>query len=193
MSTDFLHSLVAVRVSSAGERSDNEAVTDRVESQVRLEALYRRFGPVVYSRCRRVLRDATLAEDAAQEVFMRVQKHLDDMPDDRAALAWIYRVSTNYCLNLLRDRARQAEPVGELPDLPGDHPEAAYANRNVALRLVERVPEKLQAPALLYYVDGLEQADVARILGISRRTVINRLAAFVERSRKIAARTRGPR
>jgi RNA polymerase sigma-70 factor (ECF subfamily) len=59
------------------------------------------------------------------------------------------------------------------------------------MRLVQQLPTKLAAPALLYYVDGLEQADVARVLGISRRTVINRLAAFVQRSRRALARTGG--
>jgi RNA polymerase sigma-70 factor, ECF subfamily len=41
---------------------------------------------------------------------------------------------------------------------------------------------------VLYYIDGLEQEQVAKTLGISRRTVINRLAEFTSRSRKFIAR-----
>lgn len=41
---------------------------------------------------------------------------------------------------------------------------------------------------MLYYLDGLEQEQVAKTLGISRRTVINRLQEFVDRSRKFAFR-----
>ena len=38
----------------------------------RLEGLYSRLGPLLYARCKRVLRDAALAEDATQEVFMKL-------------------------------------------------------------------------------------------------------------------------
>jgi RNA polymerase sigma-70 factor (ECF subfamily) len=155
----------------------------------KLATLYRKFGPVIYARCRALLRDDAAAEDAVQEVFIRVLKHLEAAPADREALAWIYRISSNYCLNAIRDRKGRAEPAGdELPDIPGERPSGPFANRDLARRLIERAPEKLRAVAYLHHVDGLEQGEVARVLGISRRTVVNRLADFAERSRKFAAR-----
>ncbi len=159
-----------------------------VSDNGRVESLYRKFGPIIHSRCRRLLRDDALAEDATQEVFMRVMRHIESAPDDAAALAWIYRISTNYCLNQIRDRHRQAEPVEELPELSGEHPEPAMIDRDLALQLVQRAPENLRAPAILYYVDGLEQEQVAKTLGVSRRTVINRLNDFMERSKKFIGR-----
>lgn len=155
----------------------------------RVSDLYRKFGPAIHSRCRRLLKDEVAADDATQEVFLRVLRHIESAPDDQAALAWIYRISTNYCLNWLRDRARQAEPVEELPDTPGDSPELALHDRDLALRLVSRAPEHLRAPALLYYMDGLEQEQVAKVLGVSRRTVINRLGEFASRARKFVKRS----
>ena len=119
---------------------------------------------------------------------MRVMRHIESAPDDASALAWIYRISTNYCLNQIRDRGRQAEPVEELPENPSDHPEPMMLERDLAIRLVNRAPENLRAPAVLYYIDGLEQEQVAQALGISRRTVINRLAEFASRSKKFIAR-----
>lgn len=154
----------------------------------RVAELYRKFGPAIYSRCRRLLRDDVAAEDATQEVFLRVLRHIESAPTDQAALAWIYRISTNYCLNQLRDRSRQAEPVDELPDAPGEHPEPSLLDRDLAMRLVMRAPDKLRAPAVLYYVDGLEQEQIAKTLGVSRRTVINRLGEFADRARKFVAR-----
>ena len=118
-------------------------------------------------------------------------RHIESAPDDKAALAWIYRISTNYCLNMIRDRNRQAEPVDELPEATGDHPEPELLDRELAMQLVNRAPENLRAPAVLYYVDGLEQEQVAKTLGVSRRTVINRLNEFMTRSRKFLAREKG--
>jgi len=61
-------------------------------------------------------------------------------------------------------------------------------DRDTAMKLIRRAPEKLQEVAVLYYVDGLEQEQVAKTLGISRRTVINRLQDFIDRSRKFISR-----
>ena len=159
-----------------------------VDKSGRVSSLYRKFGPAIYSRCRRLLKDDTLAEDATQEVFVRVMRHIESAPDDAAALAWIYRISTNFCLNQIRDRSRQAEPVDEIPEEASEHPEPEMLDRELAMKLVNRAPEALRAPAVLYYIDGLEQEQVAKTLGISRRTVINRLAEFNSRSRKFIAR-----
>lgn len=124
---------------------------------------------------------------------MRVMKHIEAAPDDSAALAWIYRISTNYCLNQIRDRGRQAEPTApeELPEGDGVSVEPQLLDRELAMKLVERTPEKLKETVVLYYVDGLEQEQVAKVLGISRRTVINRLQEFQDRSRKFIAREGG--
>ena len=61
-------------------------------------------------------------------------------------------------------------------------------DRDLALQLVNRVPDHLRAPAVLYYIDGLEQEQIAKTLGISRRTVINRLNDFMGRSKKFLSR-----
>jgi RNA polymerase sigma-70 factor (ECF subfamily) len=152
-----------------------------------LASLYSSYGPMIYSRCRRVLDDDAAAEDATQETFMRVQRHLQRAPHSLEALVWIYRVATNYCLNEIRNRRLHPVPVDVLPDLGTDVAEL-LGRRDLAARLIEHAPEKLRAPAYLHYVDGLDQSEVARVLGISRRTVVYRLSAFAENARKFVQR-----
>jgi len=62
----------------------------------RLTYLYRTYGPAIYARCRLLLADPSAAEDATQETFLRVHRHLDRVPSAREGLYWIYRVATNY-------------------------------------------------------------------------------------------------
>lgn len=154
-----------------------------------LTSLYRSYGPVIYSRCRRLLGDDASAEDATQETFMRVQRHLEKAPDSREALVWIYRIATNYCLNEIRNRRLRATPMKEVPELSGEQTEELLANRDLLARIVDRAPEKLRMPAYLHYVDGLDQSEVARVMGVSRRTVLYRLAEFAKNARKFAQRT----
>jgi RNA polymerase sigma-70 factor (ECF subfamily) len=126
------------------------------------------------------------AEDATQETFMRVYRHLDRAPDGEDAIRWIYRIATNYCLNELRNARRRAEPVAELPERPLEMSD--LADRELARRVIARAPEDQRAIAWLYHVDGFDQAEVARTLGLSRRTVVNKLAAFSTNARKYIAR-----
>jgi RNA polymerase sigma-70 factor (ECF subfamily) len=150
----------------------------------RLTELYRAYGPVIYARCCRMLGDRAAAEDATQETFMRVYRHIDKA-DTRHALSWIYRIATNYCLNEIRNRKRRPEPAAQEPDaIVGTDLAAVLADRDLVARIVHHAPEKLRAVAWLHHVDGLEQAEVARVLDISRRTVVNRLAEFAETARK---------
>ena len=155
----------------------------------RVTTLYRRFGPVIYARCSRLLGDRAAAEDATQETFMRAHRHLDKAPDSGEALAWIYRIATNYCLNEIRNRKHRPQLDEDLPELPGGDLEASLGDRDLVARIVRRSPEKLRTVAWLHHVDGLDQGEVARILGISRRTVVNRLAEFVTNSRKFGERS----
>ena len=158
----------------------------------RLTELYRAYGPAIYARCRRMLGDGQAAEDATQETFLRICRHLDKVPPATEALAWIYRIATNYCLNEIRDRRTRPEPTADLPDHRHDtlhdvshRLESALADRNRVERLIAMTPEKLRAAAWLHHVDGLEQGEVARVLGVSRRTVVYRLAQFAKRARRV--------
>lgn len=153
----------------------------------RFTQLYRRYGPLIYARCRRILGDATLAEDATQETFLRVARHLPSAPTSEEALLWIRRIATNYCLNLREYEARRAEPHKLLPDPPApEDTEALFARRDLLGRLIAEAPASLRAVAWLFYADGFEQEEIARILAISRRTVVNRLAAFKDHARRFA-------
>lgn len=140
----------------------------------RAAALYRSYAPVIYARCRRVLGDARAAEDATQETFVRVVRHLAKAPDAEHALYWIYRIATNYCLNELRDRARRPLPIDD-PD-QGIAAAPPVVDRDLLERLLTRLPDQTAQIAWLHYVDGLAREEVARTLDISLRTVGNRLA-----------------
>jgi RNA polymerase sigma-70 factor (ECF subfamily) len=157
----------------------------------RLTALYRRYGPAIYARCRALLTDDGAAEDATQETFLRVHRHLDQVPEAREALYWIYRVATNYCLNEIRDRRVRAELQDELPEMRAElgASEGRLGDRDLVRRLVDRAHPKVRTIAWLYHVDGFEQEEIAAIVGVSRRTVASRLAQFMTNARKFVRRS----
>lgn len=159
----------------------------------RLTELYRSYGPAIYARCRLLLVDEGAAEDATQETFLRVWRHLDRVPDAREALFWIYRVATNYCLNEIRDRRTRDVPCEEVWQVAEDSPaaEARLVDRDLARHLIAHARDELRVVAWLYHVDGFEQDEVARVVGISRRTVVNRLAGFRDSAQRFLRRSVG--
>lgn len=147
-----------------------------------VEALYARYRPTIHARCQRLLKDATAAEDATHDVFLKVLRAWRSAPEGEAVLPWIHRIATNHCLNTLRDARRHAEPVEQVPEQVDDAFEDDVVARDFAARVLRRSPPELLAPAVLYHARGVEQATVARTLGVSRRTVLYRLAEFTRRA-----------
>lgn len=155
-------------------------------SNAKIETLYAKFGPTIYARCKRLLKDSASAEDATQDVFMKVLKHLDTAfpqgTKEEAVVPWIHRITTNHCLNVIRDSRRHAEPVEHVPEMVDDEFEDSVVTRDFSQRLLAATPEELKAPAVLYHAHGVDQSRVAAELGVSRRTVLYRLAEFTRRA-----------
>jgi RNA polymerase sigma-70 factor (ECF subfamily) len=147
------------------------------------EELYARFAPTIYARCRQILRDAAAAEDATQEVFFRIHDRLARLDSPRHALGWLYRAATNHCLNEVRNGRTRTILMSKAPAQPSPDAEQHISERDLVVRLVRELPADLALAAWLYHVDGLEQAEIAEICGVSRRTVIVRLNKFSERAR----------
>jgi RNA polymerase sigma-70 factor (ECF subfamily) len=170
-------------------------MTNTDDGRDRFDELYERFGATIYARCRQMLRDPAAAQDATQEVFLKIHRTLDKIRGPREAFTWLYRSATNHCLNELRNGRHRPVPVGALPERAAPHDEPRIFDQDLLTRLVRELPPELATAAWLYHVDELEQAEIAEICGVSRRTIINRLArfaiearAFIERSEHVGAR-----
>jgi len=154
------------------------------------EELYARFAPTIFARCRQILRDVAAAEDATQEVFFRIHRRLARLDGQRHALAWLYRAATNHCLNEVRNGRTHTVLMAMAPAAPASDAEQWLSARDLVGRLVRELPADLALAAWLYHVDGLEQAEIAEICGVSRRTVISRLNRFSERARALVRKER---
>ena len=147
-----------------------------------MEQLYIRHSRDVYRRARELLGDDA-ARDATQEVFMRVIRLGGKVPSEPTPTAWLHRVTTNLCLNRLRDRKRRQEILTSAyaPALIADGAASSAPvgePRAIVLDILNQIPEELQDVAVYSLLDELTYEEIARLLGISKRTVCNRLAEF---------------
>jgi RNA polymerase sigma-70 factor (ECF subfamily) len=129
---------------------------------------------VVYRMCG----DANLAEDAAQEAFIRAWQHLSKYRPQSPFRNWVYRIATNAALDALR-RERETEDVDDLPlAAQEDGPEVAAEKAERGERVQQAVlalPPASRAVLVLREYEGLAYQEIAETLGIPIGTVMSRL------------------
>ena len=155
----------------------------------RVVRLYREWGPVVFRRCLRLLRDPEAARDATQEVFVKLVRESDRLSDPEATLQWVYRVATNLCLNQSRNarkRPQALDPEAALELAPAPTP--SLPDGRLARQILARFDARTQAIAVGVLVDGMEHEEMAGLLGISRKTVQRTVTRFLERARLLLER-----
>ena len=149
-------------------------------NQALVEQLFRRYGHVVERRALALLGNRAAAADAAQEVFIKVLQRYEQFRGDAAPMTWLYRVTTNHCLNQLRNDKRRSELRAELVT------EERCSGRRLELgpdlrRVLQRLPEKVAAAGVYYFLDGMTHEEIAKLLGVSRRTAGNWVERFQKR------------
>lgn len=154
---------------------------DSTLTEAEVGAAYRKYATTVQRRCARRLCDDALAQDAVQEVFIRLLRYGAGFRIAESEAWWLYRVADRVCWDLLRRRRSQArersgDSLAEL-EAPFDHA-ADAAHRDVIQRFFERFDETMRELAWLHFVAEIPQGEIGRRLGWSRQTV-NRKLAFV--------------
>jgi RNA polymerase sigma-70 factor (ECF subfamily) len=151
-----------------------------------LADLYRRYGYLLQRRCRTLLRSDAAAADALQDAFLKFIQAGDALRAAENQLAWMYRVLDRCCFDQLRRaRYRRAEPIEDHEDAAGLHPGVDHEARNAALRILHELTEGEYEVAVLAYVDGINQTEIANMLGLSRPTIWKRLTAVRERAARV--------
>ena len=130
---------------------------------------------------RRIFRTATLllggvqdADDAVQEIFLRLFRNLKRFDASRAFEPWLYRIALNACRDLARRRRwRQWVSLDGWLAAGGAEPAAVGIDPRIAeiVAALSRLSERERAAVVLREVEGLSAAEAGKILGISEGTV----------------------
>ena len=139
-----------------------------------LDELVRAYYPDILRYCRRHTPDASSAEDAAQETFLRFVKSLPKYRDRGKPLAFLLTIARNVCADSYRKRGRLWEPLDEETPASDDHGTDPVRD---ALRALSREQQEVLE---LRYDQGLQVQEVARVLGVSRFAAGRRIAAALE-------------
>jgi RNA polymerase sigma-70 factor (ECF subfamily) len=148
-----------------------------------VEALYRKYGPMVLRRCRQLLQNEDKALDAMQDTFVQLLRHAERLTAD-APSSLLYRIATNTCLNILRGDKRgpvsgKEELLMEIASF--DEHEERSVSRAFLDELFSREKASTRTIAMLHYVDRLTLEETAAEVGLSVSGVRKRLRALRKR------------
>lgn len=143
--------------------------------------LISRVGPRVLRLARHILCSDADAEDASQEVFLRLYKHLHRFDEGRPFGPWLNAVTVNVCREMVKRRgAHRAVPFDEALlvhlDAPAITAPRFEGERRLLVQALEALPEKERIVMILRDVEDLSTSEIARILGVFEGTVRSHLS-----------------
>lgn len=149
------------------------------------EVLLNRYRLPLVSYFVRMVRDRALAEDLAQEVFLRVYQARHRYQPEARFTTWLYRIATNLALNAIRDRKGEdiavvkedsdegAPRIARVADTrPGAEEQLMMSDRERLIRrAVETLPEKQRAAVILHKYQDVDYRQIAKVLEVSESAV----------------------
>lgn len=127
-----------------------------------------------YDRIKRfilsVVKDSWIADDIVQETFIRINKHIGSLRDSSRLSSWIYRIAWNLCMDYQKKKAE----ISNQDDLEGLSCGIKIQQRMEQHEMgvcvqekINRLPDTLRIPMILFDIEGLSHAEIADILDIT--------------------------
>ena len=148
-----------------------------------MERIMTSYGNSVLRMCFLYLKDVHLAEDAAQETFLKVFRSYAQFDGTAGEKTWVMRIAINVCKDHLRSAwNRRVDVVEALNDVPA--PEDAPHEDDTLLHEVMRLKPKYKEVVLLFYYQDMKISEIAKTLGAPESTVSVRLKRAREQLKK---------
>lgn len=161
------------------------------ERERKLEQIYADHVAMVYNLCYRMFANRADAQDATQDVFVKVYKNLHKFAGRSKLSTWIYRITMNHCIDRMRRKKLKTVELQEWVASPKrDHDARIELEKAVA-----SLPASYRSVFVLHDIQGFRHAEIAEILGItagSSKSLLHRSRVILRKKLKGIWRRNGP-
>ena len=156
---------------------DSELVTlARTGDGGAIRTLYQRHARRVFAVVRRMAGDDALAEDWAQEAWVRVIRALPTFRGESQFSTWLHRIAVNSALHGRRSRERKAGRETVMDDSYAARPTAGDPLLKLKLeQAMDRLPDGMRRVLVLHDVEGYTPEEIGEMLGVNPGTCKSQL------------------
>ncbi|MBL7827855.1 MAG: RNA polymerase sigma factor [Saprospiraceae bacterium] len=145
--------------------------------------IYETYSKLVYNLCLHYLQNRQDAEEATQDIFVKIHQKIEQFKGASSLKTWIYRVSINHCLDVIKARSRRRSmgfitqfftSDASVPVATFDHPGVLLEDKEALERLfqiIHTLPEQQKTAIVLRYLEDLPPPEVAEVMGVSTKAV----------------------
>jgi len=160
--------------------------------QFAFEQIVRQHQGMVFSMACHFLRDRSLAEELAQEVFLNLHQNLHTIKSSEHLVFWLRKVTSHRCID--QSRRLKVRPQVSIEDVP--EPSINATENDLFLsemlrRVVDTLPEKARMVVILRYQEDLDPGEIASVLDMPLNTVKSHLRRSLSSLRDKLSRTLG--
>lgn len=167
-------------------------------NQIAFSKIVEAYQKPIFNLCYRMLNEATAAEDAAQEAFVRAYYKLDSYDETRKFSSWLFSIASHHCIDVLRKRRLNLiswddiPPWRWLPDTDTPQPEESLLDKEAVQeihQLLNTLPPDYRAAVVLKYWHEMSYTDIAETLDTTTSAIKSKLF----RARKMMAQAAAER
>jgi len=173
--------------------SDEELIRHYLETQNSkyFEQLYGKYSTKVFSKCISLLKDEGRAQDATQDIFLKIFLNLSKFGGKSKFSTWIYSITYNYCIDLIRKKKKSgnifSDEIERAPDLAEEVPDSALLEMEVKkLKIVlDIIPVGDKAVLLMKYQDDMSIREISETLNKSESAIKMKLKRAKHKAQKV--------
>ena len=151
-----------------------------------IREIYRTYSPRVYAIVKRLAADDALAEDWAQEAWVRIFRAIGSFRGDSRFTTWLHRIAVNSALHGRRWRERRVRHEAPMPETIPARPGSDQTLLRLKLeKAMQQLPDRMRQVLVLHDIEGYTHEDIAEFLGVTAGTSKSQLFKARARMREL--------
>jgi len=177
--------------------SDEDIVKEYLKTQnvAYFDILYRRYSRKVFGKCFSILKNESSAEDAMQDVFMKILLNISKFSGKSKFSTWIYSITYNYCIDMIRRRKKDKSVLVE--DMSMSYDKEEDINDSMLLEvnisrlkvILDKIPAMDKTILLMKYQDDFSIKDMSLMLSKSESAIKMKIKRAKQKFKKIHSET----
>jgi len=150
-----------------------------MKQPIEFNEMYNQFGKMVYNVSLNYLQNLEEAEEATQDIFVKIHRKIEGFREQSSLKTWIYRITINHCMDVIKSKKRRIRVLFSRQNKEDDriefnHPGVILEQKQAVseiLNQLNQLPPKQKGAILLKVIDGLSQKEIAEVLDLSEKAV----------------------